>query len=65
MPKSEKKQENKLADNEQHLLVKFFKRNMNFNSFGILISLFMGIRIGELCGLRWSDVDFSKVRSAY
>ncbi|MBQ4372173.1 MAG: tyrosine-type recombinase/integrase, partial [Firmicutes bacterium] len=21
------------------------------------LSLFMGIRIGELCGLKWSDID--------
>ncbi len=58
LPKCEKRQENKLADYEQHLLVEYLKRNMNLTSFGILISLFMGIRIGELCGLRWNDVDF-------
>lgn len=27
-------------------------------SLGILFSLFTGIRIGELCGLRWGDFDF-------
>ncbi len=28
-------------------------------SFGILLSLCTGIRIGELCGLMWGDIDFS------
>lgn len=27
-------------------------------SLGILICLFTGIRIGELCGLKWGDIDF-------
>ena len=25
---------------------------------GVLIALFSGIRIGELCGLKWGDIDF-------
>lgn len=28
------------------------------DSIGILITLFTGIRIGELCGLQWGDIDF-------
>ena len=27
-------------------------------SLGILFTLFTGVRIGELCGLRWADIDF-------
>ncbi|MCI8513977.1 MAG: site-specific integrase [Lachnospiraceae bacterium] len=27
-------------------------------SLGIIFSLFTGVRIGELCGLRWGDIDF-------
>lgn len=26
---------------------------------GIVVTLFTGIRIGELCGLRWGDIDFT------
>ena len=28
-------------------------------SLGILFTLFTGIRIGELCGLKWEDIDLS------
>lgn len=27
-------------------------------SLGILLSMFLGLRIGEVCGLRWGDIDF-------
>jgi integrase len=29
-------------------------------SLGIIFSLFTGVRIGELCGLKWEDIDFDK-----
>lgn len=58
LPKSEKKQIEKISDTEQKRLVSYLRENMTLTAFGILISLFMGLRIGELCGLKWSDVDF-------
>lgn len=30
----------------------------DLTGLGILFTLFTGVRIGELCGLRWEDIDF-------
>lgn len=31
----------------------------NLTGLGILFTLFTGVRIGELCGLRWEDINFT------
>ena len=58
LPKAERKQVEKISDTEQKKLVSYLKANMSLTAFGILLSLFMGLRIGELCGLKWEDIDF-------
>ena len=60
LPKVEKKQIEKINDEEQRRFVSYLKANMSLTAFGILLSLYMGLRIGELCGLKWNDVDFQK-----
>ena len=59
LPKTEKKKIEKIGGDEHKKLVHYLKSHLNPTSLGILISLYMGLRIGELCGLKWSDVDFS------
>lgn len=41
-------------------ILDFIKHNFTFRSLGIYISLTTGLRIGEICGLKWSDIDESR-----
>jgi len=43
---------------DQEKLITYIKRNENTRNLGILLSLYSGIRIGELCALQWRDIDF-------
>lgn len=47
-----------LARSEQIGLLQEIYRDMNESKFGILLCLFTGLRLGEICSLRWSDIDF-------
>ena len=43
---------------EEEILVDYLTKNMNLRNLSILLGLFSGIRIGEICGLVWGDLDF-------
>lgn len=44
---------------KQHLvrIEEALKNSTDLTSLGILFTLYTGVRIGELCGLRWEDID--------
>lgn len=48
-----------LSKVEQARLCNYLMRHMDHRHLGILICVTTGIRLGEVCSLKWSDVDFS------
>lgn len=46
-----------MAKDNQKKLMDYLKRNFSFKNLGIMICLSTGLRIGEICALRWSDFD--------
>jgi integrase len=49
-----------LSQREQDALVQHLMQNVNAKSIGVFLSLSTGIRIGELCTLRWQDIDLKE-----
>ena len=55
------KQTNKALDDQDYiLLTKYAMNNMSNISVCILLGLYTGLRIGEVCALQWKDVDFKQ-----
>lgn len=49
-----------LSVDEQHRLCDILMRDMNLTKFGVLLCMYTGIRIGEVCALKWERIDFSE-----
>jgi len=58
LPRLEQKEMRVLSGNEQKRLEKVLLESEEPLAAGILVALYTGIRIGELLGLMWSEVDF-------
>lgn len=46
-----------LTKKDQSLLEEYVLNNLNLIQYGILLSLYTGMRIGEICALKWEDID--------
>lgn len=55
--KQEKKDLDVLSKADQKKVMEHLRNNFTFKNLGIFICLSTGMRIGEICGLRWCDVD--------
>lgn len=46
------------SQSEQRCLVRYLYQDMDIYKLGILLCLSLGLRLGEICALRWEDIDF-------
>jgi len=60
IPKGRAKEKALLNKTEETALCGYLSANPNVSNVGILLCLFTGLRIGELCALKWSDIDLEK-----
>jgi len=59
-PKVPPKKIRVLSLKEQLKLERYLTNNLDEKNIGILISLYTGLRIGEVCALRYKNIDFNK-----
>ncbi len=59
-PKVRAKDISVLSKKEINRLEKYCLKENSLKSLGILICLNTGLRIGEICALRWENIDFEK-----
>lgn len=49
-----------LSRSEQEKLCQYLYSDLDSCNMGILLCLFTGLRVGEICALRWEDISFSE-----
>lgn len=47
-----------LTPSDQKKLTAFLLQDMDNSKFGVLLSLYTGIRLGEVCALQWENINF-------
>lgn len=58
--KKKEKEMRVLTQAEQEALVGVLIENMDLYKFGVFLSLYTGIRVGELCALQWEDFNLAQ-----
>ena len=48
-----------LNTSEQTKLIQYLYEDMDIYKFGIILCLNTGLRLGEVCSLKWEDIDFT------
>lgn len=59
-PKIPKKEMRVLTMEEQKRFVEYLLNDTDECKFGVLLALFTGMRIGEVCALRWNSISLSE-----
>lgn len=60
LPKIRKNEVRVFTREEQRKIEEVLDIEENPNDIGILLCLYMGLRVGEVCGLKWEDIDFAE-----
>jgi Site-specific recombinase XerD len=58
-PKCTKKDIDILAENEIKSLEKYLINNINLKKLGLILTLYTGLRVGEICALKWEDINLN------
>ena len=56
-PKEQKKEVRVLSQEEQERFISYLSEDIDCCKFGVLLALFTGLRIGELCALKWENIN--------
>lgn len=59
-PKEEKKEMRVLSLAEQKRFITFLSTDIDEVKFGMLLSLFTGMRLGEICALKWKNISLNE-----
>lgn len=59
-PKEPKKEMRVLTREEQTRFVQYLLQDMDACKFGVLLALMTGMRIGEVCALRWNNISLTE-----
>lgn len=54
---SEKSDNNILSESEREKLSHYCINTMDSTTLAVLLGLYAGVRLGEVCGLKWTDID--------
>ena len=49
-----------LSISEQKTLDRHLRGKLNLSSLGIILCLYTGLRVGEICALKWQDINFTE-----
>lgn len=58
-PKPQTKEVAVFSQGEQKQLLTVIQQTKDLTACGVFLTMFTGLRIGELCALQWKDIDFS------